>query len=562
MTSSRLDFGFRRNDLRLHSVRAAIGVLWLATLLLAPARSLAGDAGTAYPASSEASDNRAGSVLLYPFFTSSAPADGSGAAAAEPTENSALTLTNTHATSVAVQLFFVRGTTGLINPSVTLTITLPPQAPRPIPVAPGFRGHVIAVAIEASTGCPIAFNHLIGDVDVKLTTGHVASLPAIAVAALYNGRLSSCDSGDASLRFNGVDYNRLPRGLALANTGSPEDGNFTLFVADHIGGDLEAALSPLGSVNGTFYHQSDVGDLANPFDFSAPPQFFGTFAPDGVPPGTPVWFEVYSAPAAAMVGSVLTFNADASSVPSAFTGGHNLHILTLGTDTLALSVVPLSTPTRTPTATPSRTQTATPTQVPPTATRTATLTNTPTPTRTSSPTHTATNAPTATRTATPLDTPTRTATPLNTPTRTETGEPTATRTATSLNTPTRTPTDVPTATRTATSLNTATRTATGTPSGTPTATIGGPSVTPTGTAAGPTPTGSASLSPTPVPSSCVGDCNGDGAVTINELILGVNILLDAQPFTACPAFDSNSTDTVTIEELVRAVNHLLRACPV
>lgn len=64
-----------------------------------------------------------------------------------------------------------------------------------------------------------------------------------------------------------------------------------------------------------------------------------------------------------------------------------------------------------------------------------------------------------------------------------------------------------------------------------------------------------------MPSSCVGDCNGDGAVTVNELILGVNILLDAQPFTACPAFDSNSTDTVTIEELVQGVNNLLRACP-
>ncbi len=52
------------------TVRAVL----MATLLLAPARSLGVDPGTAYPSASEASDNRAGSVLVFPFFTTSATA--------------------------------------------------------------------------------------------------------------------------------------------------------------------------------------------------------------------------------------------------------------------------------------------------------------------------------------------------------------------------------------------------------------------------------------------------------------------------------------------------------
>jgi hypothetical protein len=51
-----------------------------------------------------------------------------------------------------------------------------------------------------------------------------------------------------------------------------------------------------------------------------------------------------------------------------------------------------------------------------------------------------------------------------------------------------------------------------------------------------------------------GDCNGDGVVTINELILGVNIALGSLPLTECPAFDTNHDGRVTIEELIAAVN--------
>jgi hypothetical protein len=60
---------------------------------------------------------------------------------------------------------------------------------------------------------------------------------------------------------------------------------------------------------------------------------------------------------------------------------------------------------------------------------------------------------------------------------------------------------------------------------------------------------------------CVGDCNGDGEVMINELILGVNIALGEQPVSACPAF-ANGQDEVTIAQLILGVNNALNGCPI
>ena len=59
---------------------------------------------------------------------------------------------------------------------------------------------------------------------------------------------------------------------------------------------------------------------------------------------------------------------------------------------------------------------------------------------------------------------------------------------------------------------------------------------------------------------CVGDCDGNNAVEINDLILGVNIALRTQPVTACPAFDCQSSGTVPINCLVQGVNNALNGC--
>ena len=57
------------------------------------------------------------------------------------------------------------------------------------------------------------------------------------------------------------------------------------------------------------------------------------------------------------------------------------------------------------------------------------------------------------------------------------------------------------------------------------------------------------------------DCDGDGTVTIDELITGLNIALDGTDPGACPAIDRNGDGAVTIDELVVAITHALYGCP-
>ena len=61
------------------------------------------------------------------------------------------------------------------------------------------------------------------------------------------------------------------------------------------------------------------------------------------------------------------------------------------------------------------------------------------------------------------------------------------------------------------------------------------------------------------PEPCTGDCDGNGMVAINELILGVNIVLGVQPVDACPAF-ANSQGMVDIAQLIKGVNNALNGC--
>jgi hypothetical protein len=60
---------------------------------------------------------------------------------------------------------------------------------------------------------------------------------------------------------------------------------------------------------------------------------------------------------------------------------------------------------------------------------------------------------------------------------------------------------------------------------------------------------------------CAGDCDGNGAVAINELVLGVNIALGSAQVSSCLPIDTNSSGTVEINELVAAVNRALGGCP-
>jgi hypothetical protein len=80
---------------------------------------------------------------------------------------------------------------------------------------------------------------------------------------------------------------------------------------------------------------------------------------------------------------------------------------------------------------------------------------------------------------------------------------------------------------------------------------------PTATA---TPTVASTPTATRGPQQCAGDCNGDGEVSINELILGVNIALGTTAADSCAAFDRDGDGQVTVSELIAGVNSALGGC--
>ena len=62
-------------------------------------------------------------------------------------------------------------------------------------------------------------------------------------------------------------------------------------------------------------------------------------------------------------------------------------------------------------------------------------------------------------------------------------------------------------------------------------------------------------------SGCVGDCNSNNTVAINELITGVNIALGSISMADCQKFDMSGDGTVEIDELIAGVNNSLNGCP-
>lgn len=63
------------------------------------------------------------------------------------------------------------------------------------------------------------------------------------------------------------------------------------------------------------------------------------------------------------------------------------------------------------------------------------------------------------------------------------------------------------------------------------------------------------------PLECIGDCNGDGIVTIDEIVRGVDMALGGAAVEQCPAFDCNRSGLgVFINCVVVAVRNALNGC--
>ena len=60
---------------------------------------------------------------------------------------------------------------------------------------------------------------------------------------------------------------------------------------------------------------------------------------------------------------------------------------------------------------------------------------------------------------------------------------------------------------------------------------------------------------------CVGDCAGDGEVTVTDLIKMVNISLETAALDTCAVGDANNDGGITVNEIIAGVNNSLNGCP-
>ena len=82
-------------------------------------------------------------------------------------------------------------------------------------------------------------------------------------------------------------------------------------------------------------------------------------------------------------------------------------------------------------------------------------------------------------------------------------------------------------------------------------------VAPTATSAPPSPT---STTPSTPAASCAGDCDGNGTVTVNEIITLVGIALGQVSIGSCEAGDRDGDQQITVSEILAAVNRALSSC--
>jgi hypothetical protein len=308
----------------------AHGLVTLAALLVVSTVALAADPGLVYPATSEVSDQKAGSILFFNTYTSSASAPAQ--------ENTRINITNTSTTSaVFVHIYFVEGQTCGVADSFICFTTNQTASFTTADVDPGTRGYIVAMAVDPFFGCPFSANVLIGDEYVKYASGHAANLGAEAIAALFEGILPDCDANSvaATINFNAAHagYNRLPRVLADDSIPSRLDGNDTKLIVNRVAGNLATGASTLGTLFVVIYDDAEntfsttiSGNCHLELSLGANnlPRVVGGWNAL-IPAGHSGWLKFWSTSDIGILGAAINFNA----ATAGFNGGHNLHKLTL-----------------------------------------------------------------------------------------------------------------------------------------------------------------------------------------------------------------------------------------
>ena len=299
------------------------------------------DPGLPILSSSAISDQKAGSVLFFNLYSSSASQPAA--------ENTRINLTNVSSYETAtVHLFFVDGSGCSVADSY---LCLTPNQTVSLLASdfdPDISGYVVAVAVNKH-GLPASFNCLTGDSYIKLASGHITNLAAEAVAALVPDPAGTDQSVTVTtLNFDGVAYNNLPRALAASSIVSPADSNTTLLVLNRIGGSLLTSAASLDKMFGLL-----LDDSENPysFTFSGGCQFrsplnnqFPRTTPrlgSIIPAGHTGWLKLWTTEDSGILGATINASPNAMTSPHAYTQGHNLHKLTLtNKTTLIVPVFP------------------------------------------------------------------------------------------------------------------------------------------------------------------------------------------------------------------------------
>ncbi|MEP7342442.1 MAG: hypothetical protein ABI977_32240 [Acidobacteriota bacterium] len=300
--------------------------------------------GTPLPNNSDISDQNAGSVLIFNYY---------GSHASYPAlENTEIHITNTNLQkSASMTIFFIDAASGDVDNASLCLAANQTASFLMADVDPGAKGYIIAVSVDF-TGQPNNFNYFIGSESIRMASGHVAALNAETISALTPSSTGVSNGIAATLKFDGVHYNKVPYGLALDHVPATVDGNKTLVIVNQIGGSLLNGHLPdnLTTLTGTVYdratnaHFWQVGDInscqfrkviANDFPQTMPNM--STL----IAPGQYGWMKFWPIEAnKGVTGAVLYLNVSTPYGVSRFIGGRNLHHLALTTDELTIPVIP------------------------------------------------------------------------------------------------------------------------------------------------------------------------------------------------------------------------------
>lgn len=182
------------------------GLFKLLTLTLL----LCGVLAQAAHAQNKPSEQKTGSVLIFPYYTSNDNA----------TSDTLMSISNVGTASVTVHLFFMEGNSCaqadiavFLTPNATITL----QASNDMPMETGY---LIAVGVDAN-GNLIANGGLTGSAFVKMPAGVLNNLAGEVRgnygATVFNSTVAVAPvNGELTLNFNGVILDAMPTGFAVS----------------------------------------------------------------------------------------------------------------------------------------------------------------------------------------------------------------------------------------------------------------------------------------------------------------------------------------------------------